>query len=200
MKILIDNKEYLLEKQYSSFGEIINEITKKLKSEDKILEKIVVDGVVLTNTSIVDISKVTLIEIYTKSHRNILFQSLYLLEEYINEYFKSLKTLEDFELEPMAYDMKINEILSFLNWTLNLLYSLKENTYVDYLYFGYNEFLEDFKESYNSLIKSLTQGEYETAFDILEFEISDMLSLLSENIENYKNDIILEENSSNNSN
>lgn len=200
MTILIDNKEYLLDKQYSSFGEIINEITKKLKGEDKILEKIVVDGVVLTTTSIVDISKVSLIELYTKSHRNILFHSLYLLEEYIEEYFKSLKALEEFELEEIAYDMKMNEILSFLNWTLNLLYSLKENTYVDYLYFGYNEFLDDFKESYNSLIKALTQEDYETAFDILEFEISDMLSLLSENIENYKNDIILEEQSSNNSN
>lgn len=200
MTILIDNKEYILEKQYNSFGEIINEITKKLKGEDKILEKIVVDGVILSNTSIVDISKVSLIEIYTKSHRNILFQSLYLLEEYIEEYFKSLKTLEEFDLEEIAYDMKINEILSFLNWTLNLLYSLKENTYIDYLYFGYNEFLDDFKESYNSLIKALTQGDYETAFDILEFEISDMLSLLSENIENYKSDIILEEQSSNNSN
>ncbi|NME35705.1 MULTISPECIES: hypothetical protein [Fusobacterium] len=200
MTILIDNKEYILEKQYNSFGEIINEITKKLKGEDKILEKIVVDGVILSNTSIVDISKVSLIEIYTKSHRNILFQSLYLLEEYIEEYFKSLKTLEEFDLEEIAYDMKINEILSFLNWTLNLLYSLKENTYIDYLYFGYNEFLDDFKESYNSLIKALTQGDYETSFDILEFEISDMLSLLSENIENYKSDIILEEQSSNNSN
>lgn len=200
MKILVDNKEYHLEKQYNSFGEIINEITKVLKGEDKILEKIIVDGVVLSNTSIVNISKVSLIEIFTRSHRNILFQSLYLLEVYIEEYFKSLKILEEFDLEELAYEMKINEILNFLNWTLNLLYSLKENTCVDYLYFGYNEFLEDFKKSYSSLIKNLTEGDYESAFDILEFEISDMLSLLSENIENYKNDIIVEEHSSNNSN
>ena len=172
MKILVDNKEFIINKTFNSFGELINEITKKLKTEDKILETIIVDGVVLNTASIVDISKVTLIEIFTKSHRNILYHSLFLLEEYIQEYFKSLKILEDYELDPFTYDMKINEILSFLNWTLNLLYSLKENTYVDYLYFGYNELLEEFKDSYNNLLKAIDSGDYETAFDILEFEIS----------------------------
>lgn len=200
MKILVDNKEFILDKTFTSFGELINEITKKLKAEDKILETIIVDGVVLNTASIVDISKVTLIEIFTKSHRNILYHSLFLLEEYIQEYFKSLKILEDYELDPFTYDMKVNEILSFLNWTLNLLYSLKENTYVDYLYFGYNELLEEFKDSYNGLIKALDSGDYETAFDILEFEISDMLSALAENIESYKKDILIDENSSTHTN
>lgn len=200
MKILVDNKEFIINKTFNSFGELINEITKKLKTEDKILETIIVDGVVLNTASIVDISKVTLIEIFTKSHRNILYHSLFLLEEYIQEYFKSLKILEDYELDPFTYDMKINEILSFLNWTLNLLYSLKENTYVDYLYFGYNELLEEFKDSYNNLLKSIDSGDYETAFDILEFEISDMLSALGENIESYKKDILIDEDSSNHTN
>ncbi|MCF2612100.1 hypothetical protein [Fusobacterium perfoetens] len=200
MKILVDNKEFIINKTFNSFGELINEITKKLKTEDKILETIIVDGVVLNTASIVDISKVTLIEIFTKSHRNILYHSLFLLEEYIQEYFKSLKILEDYELDPFTYDMKINEILSFLNWTLNLLYSLKENTYVDYLYFGYNELLEEFKDSYNNLLKAIDSGDYETAFDILEFEISDMLSALGENIESYKKDILIDEDSSNHTN
>lgn len=200
MRILVDNKEFVLNKTFNSFGELINEVTKQLKTEDKILETIIVDGVVLNTASIVDISKVTLIEIFTKSHRNILYHSLFLLEEYIQEYFKSLKILEDYELDPFTYDMKINEILSFLNWTLNLLYSLKENTYVDYLYFGYNEFLEEFKDSYNGLIKAIDSADYETAFDILEFEISDMLSALGENIENYKKDILIDESSSTHTN
>ena len=129
MKILVDNKEFIINKTFNSFGELINEITKKLKTEDKILETIIVDGIVLKTESIVDISKVTLIEIFTKNHRNILYHSLFLLEEYIQEYFKSLKILEDYELDPFTYDMKINEILSFLNWTLNLLYSLKAVSY-----------------------------------------------------------------------
>lgn len=196
MKILVDNKEFILNKTFNSFGELINEITKRLKAEEKIVETIIVDGVVLNSTSIVNVSKITLLEIFTKSHRNILFHSLFLLEEYIQEYFKTLKILEDYELDPLSYDMKVNEVVSFLNWTLNLLYSLKENTYIEFFYVGYNEFLEDFKTSYNNLIKSLDSGDYEAAFDILEFELSDMLSALGENIENYKKDILIDENSS----
>lgn len=196
MKILVDNKEFILNKTFNSFGELINEITKILKAEEKIVETIIVDGVVLNSTSIVNVSKITLLEIFTKSHRNILFHSLFLLEEYIQEYFKTLKILEDYELDPLSYDMKVNEVVSFLNWTLNLLYSLKENTYIEFFYVGYNEFLEDFKTSYNNLIKSLDSGDYEAAFDILEFELSDMLSALGENIENYKKDILIDENSS----
>lgn len=196
MKILVDNKEFILNKTFNSFGELINEITKRLKAEEKIVETIIVDGVVLNSTSIVNVSKITLLEIFTKSHRNILFHSLFLLEEYIQEYFKTLKILEDYELDPLSYDMKVNEVVSFLNWTLNLLYSLRENTYIEFFYVGYNEFLEDFKTSYNNLIKSLDSGDYEAAFDILEFELSDMLSALGENIENYKKDILIDENSS----
>lgn len=196
MKILVDNKEFILNKTFNSFGELINEITKRLKAEEKIVETIIVDGVVLNSTSIVNVSKITLLEIFTKSHRNILFHSLFLLEEYIQEYFKTLKILEDYELDPLSYDIKVNEVVSFLNWTLNLLYSLKENTYIEFFYVGYNEFLEDFKTSYNNLIKSLDSGDYEAAFDILEFELSDMLSALGENIENYKKDILIDENSS----
>ena len=196
MKILVDNKEFILNKTFNSFGELINEITKRLKAEEKIVETIIVDGVVLNSTSIVNVSKITLLEIFTKSHRNILFHSLFLLEEYIQEYFKTLKILEDYELDPLSYDMKVNEVLSFLNWTLNLLYSLRENTYIEFFYVGYNEFLEDFKTSYNNLINSLDSGDYEAAFDILEFELSDMLSALGENIENYKKDILIDENSS----
>ena len=196
MKILVDNKEFILNKTFNSFGELINEITKRLKAEEKIVETIIVDGVVLNSTSIVNVSKITLLEIFTKSHRNILFHSLFLLEEYIQEYFKTLKILEDYELDPLSYDMKVNEVVSFLNWTLNLLYSLRENTYIEFFYVGYNEFLEDFKTSYNNLINSLDSGDYEAAFDILEFELSDMLSALGENIENYKKDILIDENSS----
>ncbi|WP_300328411.1 hypothetical protein [Fusobacterium sp.] len=196
MKILVDNKEFTLNTTFNSFGELINEIIKKLKAEEKIIETIIVDGVVLNTTSIVNVSKITLLEIFTKSHKNILFHSLFLLEEYIQEYFKTLKILEDYELDPLTYDMKVNEVVSFLNWTLNLLYSLRENTYIEFFYVGYNEFLEDFKNSYDNLMKALESGDYEAAFDILEFEISDMLSALGENIENYKKDILIDENSS----
>ena len=51
--------------------------------------------------------------------------------------------------------------------------------------------------TYTTLIRSYEiGGHWQAAFDILEFELSDMLSALGENIENYKKDILIDENSS----
>ena len=37
MKILVDNKEFIINKTFNSFGELINEITKKLKKTNQLI-------------------------------------------------------------------------------------------------------------------------------------------------------------------
>ncbi len=198
MKILIDNKSFPLQGSFATFGEIINEVHKKLKTEDKLLESISVDGTLLRNSSIINVEKIKLVEITSKSHRSIIYASLVLLEEYIGEFFNSLESLESGDTDSVIHHLKLEEIFNFLNWSLNLLYSLKDNSSVEFLYEDFDEFLDEYREILENFYKALESQDYNIILEILEFDISDLLIAFRSNIESYKEDLILEENLSNN--
>lgn len=196
MELYIDNKKVKLkQKRYKTFGKAINDIIVHLKKDNKIPYKFYVNGESLKDNSIINVDKLELIEVITKSEGEVLLDSVLKAKKQIELFFD----LFDEEVIENGEPLVINEIELlergiFLRWFYNLLLLIKASGDMDFVYEDFDDYIKDFEKELKLAEEAYDLKDYETFVEILHFSIGDLLDEFYDNIDNYFQDIAAEEN------
>lgn len=195
MEIYIDNKKIELgKKNKKNFERILKVITKKLEQNEKIIKSIYINGNMIEEDTVIDFSKLSIIEVETKSYVDLIIESLANCKNYIDTFFEILFFV-NFKLENGAVILKeeIDEMHSFLMWITDLLYLIEET-------YGFEEdksFMESIDSLQNNaqlLNEKRKRKNYLDYISILEENIAESLEKIHDNIDYYYEKILQEEN------
>lgn len=193
MEIYIDNEKIELgKKNRKNFEKIIKAITKRLEQNEKIIRNIYINGNILEESTIIDMSKPNILEVETKSYVDLIVESLLNSKSFIESFFEIIDYLK-FKLENGQNISKddIDEFHSFLMWLTDLL-SLIDETYSFIENKTFFEVVDNLENKLEILVEKRKKKHYIEYVNILENEISEILNKLYENIDSYHM-IILEE-------
>ncbi|WP_320047123.1 chemotaxis protein [uncultured Ilyobacter sp.] len=196
MDILIDNKKIDFEKKdFKTLGLVIEEVNRLLEKEGKMLYNIYVNGELLAENNMVGGEKIKVVEILTKSPKSIILEAISDMEIYIEKYFETIDLLDlEMEVENDLRMISVSfEVVAGLDWIYNILMSIKENTALDLLYEDFDAIIEDYDGCMSSISQAMESKDTYTLQEILEYEMSDLLMELKENIEGYYENILKEE-------
>ncbi|WP_410207767.1 chemotaxis protein [Fusobacterium sp.] len=196
MELYIDNKKVKLKrKNYKTFGKAINDIIVHLKKDNKIPYKFYINGESLKDNTIINVDKLELIEVITKSEGEVLLDSLLKAKQQIEMFFELFDDENLDSDEPLIInEIELLERGIFLRWFYNLLLLIKTSGDLEFVYDDFNEYIKDFEEELKLAENAYDSKDYETFVEILHFSISDLLEEFYDNIENYFNNIATEEN------
>jgi hypothetical protein len=184
------------QKKFKSLGNAISAINKKLMKENKIPHEIYVNGSTLRDNSIVVGKDLKVIEVITKTHGAMILESILIAKESIDRYFDIFDDIEESGQESLNDEVEIQliEMVIFLRWFYNLLLLIKENHILDFIYEDFDEYIEDFRKELEIAEHAYEARDLIGFIDILEFSIGDLLIEFYDNVEDYYNDIVEEEN------
>lgn len=197
MEVYVDNvKVEMKQKKFKSLGNAISAINKKLMKENKIPHEIYVNGSTLRDNSIVVGKDLKVIEVITKTHGAMILESILIAKESIDRYFDIFDDIEESGQESLNDEVEIQliEMVIFLRWFYNLLLLIKENHILDFIYEDFDEYIEDFRKELEIAEHAYEARDLIGFIDILEFSIEDLLIEFYDNVEDYYNDIVEEEN------
>ena len=197
MEVYVDNvKVEMKQKKFKSLGNAISAINKKLMKENKIPHEIYVNGSTLRDNSIVVGKDLKVIEVITKTHGAMILESILIAKESIDRYFDIFDDIEESGQESLNDEVEIQliEMVIFLRWFYNLLLLIKENHILDFIYEDFDEYIEDFRKELEIAEHAYEARDLIGFIDILEFSIGDLLIEFYDNVEDYYNDIVEEEN------
>lgn len=200
MELYVDNKKMKLkQKKFKSFGRMINEITKQLTLSNKVPYKFYINGEKLKENSIVDLKDLRLIEVITKTEGEMLLDSILRAKEQIDLFFSIFNYADEDPTNVGRAAVVVTEIEMvergiFLRWFYNLLLLMKASGDLDFLYSDFDEYIIEFEQEMERIEKAYDAQDYEVFVEMLEFSIGNLLKDFYENIENYYNDILDEEN------
>ena len=197
MEVYVDNvKVEMKQKSFKSLGNAISAINKKLMKENKIPHEIYVNGSTLRDNSIVVGKDLKVIEVITKTHGAMILESILIAKESIDRYFDIFDDIEESGQESLNDEVEIQliEMVIFLRWFYNLLLLIKENHILDFIYEDFDEYIEDFRKELEIAEHAYEARDLIGFIDILEFSIGDLLIEFYDNVEDYYNDIVEEEN------
>ncbi|WP_319370143.1 hypothetical protein [uncultured Ilyobacter sp.] len=196
MDILIDNKKINFEKKdFKTLGLVIEEVNKLLEKQGKMLYNIYVNGQLLVENNMVDGEKINVVEILTKSPKSIILEAISDMEVYIEKYFETIDLLDlEMEVENDLRMISVSfEVVAGLDWIYNILMSIKENTALDLLDEDFDSIIEDYEGCMNNISQAMESKNTYVLQEILEYEMSDLLMELKDNIEGYYENILKEE-------
>ncbi|MDO4588665.1 MAG: chemotaxis protein [Fusobacterium sp.] len=196
MDVYVDNvKIELGQKSFKSLGKAISVINKRLDKEDKIAHKIYINGHTIKDNTIVDVKKLKVIEVITKSQGGIILESILDARGYIDKYFSIFETLgiDEQGIVTEEEEIKLIETLIFLRWFYNLLLIIQENHILDFVYSDFDEYIDDFKEQLTSIEEAYDSRDMMELMDMMEFDMGELLSEFYENLDEYYLDIAEEE-------
>ena len=197
MEVYVDNvKVEMKQKKFKSLGNAISAINKKLMKENKIPHEIYVNGSTLRDNSIVVGKDPKVIEVITKTHGAMILESILIAKESIDRYFDIFDDIEESGQESLNDEVEIQliEMVIFLRWFYNLLLLIKETHILDFIYEDFDEYIEDFRKELEIAEHAYEARDLIGFIDILEFSIGDLLIEFYDNVEDYYNDIVEEEN------
>ena len=113
-----------------------------------------------------------------------------------DRYFDIFDDIEESGQESLNDEVEIQliEMVIFLRWFYNLLLLIKENHILDFIYEDFDEYIEDFRKELEIAEHAYEARDLIGFIDILEFSIGDLLIEFYDNVEDYYNDIVEEEN------
>lgn len=149
----------------------------------------------MKDNSIINVDKLELIEVITKSEGEVLLDSVLKAKKQIELFFD----LFDEEVIENGEPLVINEIELlergiFLRWFYNLLLLIKASGDMDFVYEDFDDYIKDFEKELKLAEEAYDSKDYETFVEILHFSIGDLLDEFYDNIDNYFQDIAAEEN------
>ncbi|GLI56001.1 hypothetical protein PM10SUCC1_15150 [Propionigenium maris DSM 9537] len=196
MDILIDNKKIDFEnKKFKSLGLIMDEINKILEREGKMLCDIYVNGRVLTDNQMIMGDKIDVVEVVTQTPKIVILTALKDMKIFIEKYFESLEVIgSEVEIDDdMQLLGSLFEIVGGLEWCNNVLLSIKENTAIDFIDSNFDEILEDFRGCLKGIQDAMNSRDMAAMYEMLEFDMSDILADISDDINFYYENILREE-------
>ena len=190
MDVYIDNEKTRLGKRTKDFEKILKSINKTLEKKEKIIKSISINGTLLYDGVVIDMTKDNnIIEVETKSYVDLTLESLENLKEYTKTFFEVKKDFEQLiEDNEKISPIEIEETDSFLNWFSDLLYFLVEN--YAFPVSSLQETMETFRQELAILSELKEKKDYVAYVSTLDYCISDILENFKTNIDYYCKNIL----------
>lgn len=185
VEIYIDNEKFSTEdKRFKTLGSAIKEVNDHIFKEKKIAVKIYVNGKEFSENTVMN-SERNIIEFKTKTESSVMLDGVYMMEKYKNRYFELLEESDFQEIDMEDTGYLLQELIGIAGWMLKHLSAIGNNSAIDMIDLDFKDDFEEFEEIYSELKEAYEQGDSERIWDILEYEISDMILIFCEKIELY---------------
>lgn len=189
MEIFINGEKINIGIKNTKLLNVLEKIEANVIKHGEVIVELKLDGEMVDGKSLPLNKKVKVLELTTRSHREILIESLYLLETYTERF------LENFdELDEGIQDLtKIIEMVSFVEWVLGIVLSLKEATAIEFIYSDYNEYVEEFKKYAEEVFQAFKKEDFVELIEVLEGAIIPLVEDLLVNSRDYLKEVLKEE-------
>lgn len=189
MDIFINGEKINIGVKNGKLITVLEKIEAKVIKHGEVIVELKLDGEMFDGKALPLNKKVKVLELTTRSHREILIESLYLLEPYLAKLYVVLN-----EIEENPEDLgKLFEIISFIEWTLGIVFSLKEATAIDLIYSDYDEYLTEFKKYSDDMFDAFRKEEYGEMLEILDAALIPLIEDLAANSKEYLKEVMKEE-------
>lgn len=189
MEIFINGEKINIGIKNTKLLNVLEKLEANVIQNGEVIVELKLDGEMVDGKSLPLNKKVKILELTTRSHREILIESLYLLEPYSDRFFENLSEVE----EEMSDIGKIIEMVSFVEWVFGIVLSLKEATAIDLLYSDYNEYVEEFKKYAEEIFEAFKKEDFVGIIELLEGAIVPLLEDLLANSKDYLKEVLKEE-------
>ncbi|MGL4538838.1 MAG: hypothetical protein ACRDCE_17120 [Cetobacterium sp.] len=189
MEIFINGEKINIGIKNTKLLNVLEKIEANVIKDGEVIVELKLDGEMVDGKSLPLNKKVKVLELTTRSHREILIESLYLLEPYSDRFFENLSEIE----EEMSDIGKLIEMVSFVEWVFGIVLSLKEATAIDLIYSDYNEYVEEFKKYAEEIFEAFKKEDFVGIIEVLEGAIVPLLEDLLANSKDYLKEVLKEE-------
>ncbi|MGL5459329.1 MAG: hypothetical protein ACRDBY_06930 [Cetobacterium sp.] len=189
MEIFINGEKINIGIKNTKLLNVLEKLEANVIQNGEVIVELKLDGEMVDGKSLPLNKKVKILELTTRSHREILIESLYLLDSYSDRFFENLSEVE----EEMGDIGKIIEMVSFVEWVFGIVLSLKEATAIDLLYSDYNEYVEEFKKYAEEIFEAFKKEDFVGIIELLEGAIVPLLEDLLANSKDYLKEVLKEE-------
>lgn len=189
MEIFINGEKINIGIKNTKLLNVLEKLEANVIQNGEVIVELKLDGEMVDGKSLPLNKKVKILELTTRSHREILIESLYLLDPYSDRFFENLSEVE----EEMGDIGKIIEMVSFVEWVFGIVLSLKEATAIDLLYSDYNEYVEEFKKYAEEIFEAFKKEDFVGVIELLEGAIVPLLEDLLANSKDYLKEVLKEE-------
>ena len=189
MEIFINGEKINIGIKNTKLLNVLEKLEANVIQNGEVIVELKLDGEMVDGKSLPLNKKVKILELTTRSHREILIESLYLLEPYSDRFFENLSDVEE-EMNDIG---KIIEMVSFVEWVFGIVLSLKEATAIDLLYSDYNEYVEEFKKYAEEIFEAFKKEDFVGIIELLEGAIVPLLEDLLANSKDYLKEVLKEE-------
>lgn len=189
MEIFINGEKINIGIKNTKLLNVLEKLEANVIQNGEVIVELKLDGEMVDGKSLPLNKKVKILELTTRSHREILIESLYLLEPYSDRFFENLSEVEE-EMNDIG---KIIEMVSFVEWVFGIVLSLKEATAIDLLYSDYNEYVEEFKKYAEEIFEAFKKEDFVEIIELLEGAIVPLLEDLLANSKDYLKEVLKEE-------
>lgn len=189
MEIFINGEKINIGIKNTKLLNVLEKIEANVIKHGEVIVELKLDGEMVDGKSLPLNKKVKVLELTTRSHREILIESLYLLEPYTERFFENFDELE----EDVQDFTKIIEMVSFVEWVLGIVLSLKEATAIDLIYTDYNDYAQEFKKYAEEAFEAFKKEDFVELLEILEGAIVPLVEDLLINSKDYLKEVLKEE-------
>lgn len=189
MDIFINSRKMEIDVKNNKLITILERVEKEFLEEGEIIIELLLDGKRVDPTALPFNKKVKTLELKTKTHRDILIESLYMFESFSNRFFETYMELKGNPSDTM----KLYELGNFVEWCLGVVLSLKETTKLDMIYLDFDEYVADFRKNTADLISAFKNEKYNEAIEILDKELVGLVEDLRLNSKDYLEQVLEEE-------
>lgn len=189
MEIFINGEKVNIGIKNTKLLNVLERIEANVMRDGEVIVELKLDGEMVDGKSLPLNKKVKVLELTTRSHREILIESLYLLESYSDRFFENLSEIEE-EMEDIG---KLIEMVSFVEWVYGIVLSLKEATAIDLMYLDYNEYVEEFKKYAEEVFEAFRKEDFVGVIELLEGAIVPLFEDLLANSKDYLKEVLKEE-------
>lgn len=189
MEIFINGEKVNIGIKNTKLLNVLERIEANVMRDGEVIVELKLDGEMVDGKSLPLNKKVKVLELTTRSHREILIESLYLLESYSDRFFENLSEIEE-EMEDVG---KLIEMVSFVEWVYGIVLSLKEATAIDLMYSDYNEYVEEFKKYAEEVFEAFRREDFVGVIELLEGAIVPLFEDLLANSKDYLKEVLKEE-------
>lgn len=189
MEIFINGEKVNIGIKNTKLLNVLERIEANVMRDGEVIVELKLDGEMVDGKSLPLNKKVKVLELTTRSHREILIESLYLLESYSDRFFENLSEIEE-EMEDIG---KLIEMVSFVECVYGIVLSLKEATAIDLMYSDYNEYVEEFKKYAEEVFEAFRKEDFVGVIELLEGAIVPLFEDLLANSKDYLKEVLKEE-------
>ncbi|MGL5052803.1 MAG: hypothetical protein ACRC5W_04320 [Cetobacterium sp.] len=189
MDIFINGQRVDLGIRTTKLLNVLEKLEANIVKRGEVIIELKLDGEKVDGRSLPLNKKIKVLELTTRSHREILIESLYLLESYTDRFFQNFDELAE-EPEDIS---KIIEMVSYIEWALGIVLSLKEATAIGLIYSDYIEYADEFKKYADEVFDAFKKEEFGEVIEILDGAMIPLVEDLVVNSKDYLKEALKEE-------